>query len=142
MTHGYFCFYHTASNMLIRRARHAASASGPAAQAAAEAAVVFLLSYATAYGETFTIASFPYYTFVDRGRMYTVGSLFYAIYFFVSFPMFFRMDEDTKARPFTLWRAVVDAFAACMMVTCLLDFWRIGLGAIVDGSGQTGLPWM
>ena len=28
--------------------------------------------------------------------MYTVGSLFYAIYFFVSFPMFFRMDEDTK----------------------------------------------
>lgn len=30
--------------------------------------------------------------------MYTVGSLFYAIYFFVSFPMFFRMDEDAKVR--------------------------------------------
>lgn len=28
--------------------------------------------------------------------MYTVGSLFYAIYFFVSFPMFFRMDEDLR----------------------------------------------
>ena len=28
--------------------------------------------------------------------MYRTGSLFYAIYFFVSFPMFFRMDEDTK----------------------------------------------
>ena len=41
---------------------------------------------------------FPYYTFVDKGRMYTVGSLFYAIYFFVSFPMFFRMDEDLRKR--------------------------------------------
>ena len=43
---------------------------------------------------------FPYYTFVDRDRMYTVGSLFYAIYFFVSFPMFYRMDEPplTAAR--------------------------------------------
>lgn len=30
--------------------------------------------------------------------MYTVGSLFYAIYFFVSFPMFYRMDEDGKVR--------------------------------------------
>ena len=34
----------------------------------------------------------------DRGRMYSVGSLFYAIYFFVSFPMFYRMDEDPKVR--------------------------------------------
>lgn len=33
---------------------------------------------------------FPYYEFVDRDAMYTVGSLFYAIYFFVSFPMFLR----------------------------------------------------
>ena len=28
--------------------------------------------------------------------MYRTGSLFYAIYFFVSFPLFFRMDEDAK----------------------------------------------
>jgi len=28
--------------------------------------------------------------------MYSVGSLFYAIYFFASFPMFFRMDENPK----------------------------------------------
>ena len=28
--------------------------------------------------------------------MYSVGSLFYAIYFFVSFPMFFRMDEEPR----------------------------------------------
>ena len=131
--------------------------------------------------------------------MYSVGSLFYAIYFFVSFPMFFRMDEDTKvpyrwlgwlaggrtlgclhrppclpgtarrpggnlslvastasrpadvpdqrpslqAKPYTLWRTAVDALAAGMLVTCLLDFWRIGLGGIVaGGAGSGGLPWM
>lgn len=129
--------------------------------------------------------------------MYSVGSLFYAIYFFVSFPMFFRMDEEVvkvssmrepglaaagedlhpgmppkqtcalcrcrrlspgatsplrppvpcarpllvQARHYSLWRAAVDALAAGMLVTCLLDFWRIGLGGIVDG-GASGLPWM
>lgn len=34
----------------------------------------------------------------DRSRMYSVGSLFYAIYFFVSFPMFYRMDEQPRVR--------------------------------------------
>ena len=29
-------------------------------------------------------------------QMYRVGSLFYAIYFFVSFPLFLRMDESAK----------------------------------------------
>ena len=118
-------------------------------QAVVEAVVVFTLAYATAYGETLTIAHFPYYSFKargagvlallacllsgceravplgtstssgpintvtipatspmphwyarvqDRSRMYSVGSLFYAIYFFVSFPMFYRMDENPKVR--------------------------------------------
>ncbi len=129
-------------------------------QAAAEALLVFALAYATAFGETLTIAHFPYYTFKvgaqalggpfffstcflwgtvcqnaptaralalrdsapprtlppilcaphqdcsavvptplqDRSRMYSVGSLFYAIYFFVSFPMFYRMDEQPRVR--------------------------------------------
>lgn len=138
----------------------------------------------------------------DKGRMYTVGSLFYAIYFFVSFPMFFRMDEDPKvvgvwglgprcapmlpgsppaharvhagawhverarasarrrwtharlarlplhaqscshthdapqAKPYSLWRVVVDAMAAGMLVTLLLDFWRLAV------QREGGLPWL
>ncbi len=32
MTHAYFCLYHTLSNMLIRRVRHAVAAYGSAAQ--------------------------------------------------------------------------------------------------------------
>jgi hypothetical protein len=45
---------------------------------------------------------FPYYTFVDRSKMYSVGSLFYAIYFFVSFPMFMRIDENPRATRWNL----------------------------------------
>ena len=122
----------------------------------------------------------------DKSKMYTVGSLFYAIYFFVSFPMFFRMDEDSKvggwlaavveitimqvyarsdgctrlvhalneahtprrrgsvlqAKPSTLWRAVADSLAASMLVTCLLDFWRISMGGIVETGGPGKLPWL
>lgn len=33
---------------------------------------------------------FKYYSFKDKDKMYSVGSMFYAIYFFVSFPMFYR----------------------------------------------------
>lgn len=51
---------------------------------------------------------FPHYTFVDRDRMYSVGSLFYAIYFFVTFPMFFRMDEDSWANKWTVSSAFLD----------------------------------
>ena len=79
--------------------------------------------------------------------MYTVGSLFYAIYFFVSFPMFFRMDEAPCRRQWTPAEAFTDALAACMAVTCLLDFWRLGLGAIWQQDGAAGaaagsLPWL
>lgn len=93
-------------------------------------------------------SQFPYYTFVDRGRMYTIGSLFYAIYFFVSFPMFFMMDEDASRRKWTLGQATVDSLAASMLVTMVLDLWRLGIGSIVDdGGGKTGgrssgLPWL
>lgn len=140
MTHAYFCLYHSLSNLLIRRVRNATRAYGAVTQGSAEALVVFTLAYATAFGETLTISHFPYYTFVDKAAMYRVGSLFYAIYFFVSFPMFYRMDEETaKTKQFTLWRAVVDSLAAGMFVTCLLDFWRIGVGSI-HGSGGTGGP--
>ncbi len=49
-----------------------------------------------------------------------------------------------QAKPYTLWRAAVDALAAGMLVTCLLDFWRIGVGGIVEEGGQQqgGLPWL
>ncbi|KXZ42322.1 hypothetical protein GPECTOR_162g137 [Gonium pectorale] len=143
MTHGYFCFYHAISNILIRRVQTGLLRSSALVRRSAMAFVVFTLAYATAYAETLTIAHFPYYTFVDRDRMYSVGSLFYAIYFFVSFPMFYRIDEypQRKGAKWTSSEAALDSLAAGMFVTILLDLWRISVGSIVDGK-STGLPWM
>ncbi|CAI5501277.1 unnamed protein product, partial [Closterium sp. Naga37s-1] len=55
-----------------------------------QGAWVLALAYITAFMETATIANFEYYTFVDKAAMYRVGTLFYALYFVVSFPFFFR----------------------------------------------------
>lgn len=116
---------------------------------------------------------FPYYDFVDRAAMYKVGSLFYAIYFLVSFPMFYRYDPtyklhfilvlvlikylillviflyriDEKADgTWDLPRVAVDALGAAMLVTIILDLWRLYLGPIVpiphtNQCIQPGLPW-
>jgi cycloeucalenol cycloisomerase len=154
MTHAYFCLYHALANVLIRRVRNHFTSSGHLIQNLAEILVVFTLSYATAYGETLTIAHFPYYSFENKAAMYKTGSLFYAIYFFVSFPMFYRMDEEAGKKEYGLWRVVVDALAAGMIVTCLLDFWRLGVGTIYETPavaavttkagifGKFNLPWL
>jgi cycloeucalenol cycloisomerase len=34
--------------------------------------------------------------------MYSIGSLFYAIYFFVSFPLFMRLDEEARGKRWSL----------------------------------------
>ncbi|GAX76555.1 hypothetical protein CEUSTIGMA_g4001.t1 [Chlamydomonas eustigma] len=148
MTHAYFNFYHAISNIVLRKTQTSLSKSPAWVRWTAMAIVVFVLSYSTAFMETLTIAHYPYYTFVDRSRMYSVGSLFYAIYFFVSFPMFFRMDEEPSKKKWSAWNAVLDGLAAAMIVTILLDIWRISFGGINVHNPEglqaeaAGLPWM
>ncbi|VAI02442.1 unnamed protein product [Triticum turgidum subsp. durum] len=144
LTHACFLFYHMASNMTLRRLRHSTAHLPQSIRWLFEAAWILALSYFIAYLETLAIANFPYYEFVDRDIMYKVGSLFYAIYFLVSFPMFSRIDE--KAEKWDLPRVAVDALGAAMLVTIILDLWRIFLGPIVPipesrRCGQPGLAW-
>ncbi|XP_020585598.1 cycloeucalenol cycloisomerase-like [Phalaenopsis equestris] len=104
----------------------------------------------TVLGASYTFPSwkmnnFPYYDFVDRASMYKVGSLFYAIYFVVSFPMFSRVAEK-EDDGWDLQRVAVDALGAAMLVTIILDLWRISLGSIASTSqsvhcAQSGLAW-
>ena len=69
--------------------------------------------------------------------MYTWGSVFYAIYFWVSFPVFFVMDEKPR-KVWSVWEAIRDSLASGMAVTMLLDFSRV---AFSDSTFQT-LPWL
>jgi cycloeucalenol cycloisomerase len=142
MTHAYFCFYHSLSNMVIRRVHAATENSNRLFQVLSEVLTVFVLSYLTAIGETVTISHFPYYQFLDRTKMYSIGSLFYAIYFFVSFPLFYRMDESTRpSTHYSIWRTVIDSLGGCMLVTLLLDFWRITYGSVTESDSISALPW-
>lgn len=145
LTHVCFLLYHMTSNLTLRRLRHFTANLPQTVRVGIESGWIFSLSYFIAYLETIAISNFPYYEFVDRDAMYTVGSLFYAIYFFVSFPMFLRIDENPNER-WSLWRVAVDALGAAMLVTIILDLWRIFLGPIVPipdkmQHTQSGLPW-
>ena len=142
-------------------------------------------------------AGFPYYAIKDREHLYTAGSVIYGLYFVVSFPMFYRIDElparqastssigsspaaaalfsrgrDVKperensdlkeklslssesatgsvpsasgVRGGGVWsseRALLDSLAACMVVTVLLELWRLSF-VTTDTTGQAGLPWV
>ncbi|KAJ1261454.1 hypothetical protein BS78_09G030600 [Paspalum vaginatum] len=144
LAHVCFLFYHMASNMTLRRLRHSTAHLPQTIRWLFDAGWILTLSYFIAYLETLAIANFPYYEFIDRDMMYKVGSLFYALYFIVSFPMFSRIDEDDEK--WNLSRVAVDSLGAAMLVTILLDLWRIFLGPIVPipesrRCSQPGLAW-
>ena len=81
--------------------------------------------------QTLTISNFPYYDFEDRDLAYTVGSAFYGLYFVVSFPVYFALDEPGKVvgpwyRSATPLRdAVTSSLASGMLVLLLLDLTRL-----------------
>ena len=101
---------------------------------------VLFLSYFTAFMETLTISSFPYYSFEDRTMAYVWGSAFYGIYFLVSFPGFYYFDShiddgvSTKNKPhsrnssLTLTDTFITACGHGMLILTLLDFVRLYLG--------------
>jgi len=58
--------------------------------------------------------------------------------------MFLRIDEDPKRR-WTISEATLDSFSAAMIVTLMLDFWRLFIGPIVDTGAfvvSSDLPFL
>jgi cycloeucalenol cycloisomerase len=135
-THFYFSSYHCFSNMLLRNVE--TSYRPGLSRTLLLVSVVVVFSYFTAFMETFSISSYPYYTFQDRTMAYTVGSAFYGIYFLVSFPAFYVFDRDIdKGGGLSLWDTVVQSLGYSMMILCLLDFVRLHLDIpLVIGSSQ------
>jgi cycloeucalenol cycloisomerase len=73
-------------------------------------------------------SGFPYYSFEDRHMAQTIGSAFYAIYFLGSFPIFFRLDENPKAK-FSFFQTVIESMGCSMLVMIGLDAVRLWVGA-------------
>lgn len=127
-THFYFTSYHFFSNAVLRRAE--TSFKPGFMRSLLFVSVIIVFSYFTAFLETLSISSYPYYSFEDRDMAYTVGSAFYGIYFLVSFPAFYFFDrsiDDPKAPIVTLWETVVSSCGYSMMILLCLDFVRLYL---------------
>ena len=108
ITHSYFHLYHVLSCILIRLCLRVGGTGW--ARWAVVVAGVLVWAYVTAFLETFSIQHFEYYDIPDRWAMYVYGSVFYGLYFVVSYPMFYQLDER-----------------------------RERLGAVEDGGGGAGL---
>ena len=209
-THAYFCTYHSLTTLALRRwwsSKAHAMLPGRAAQRAASAALVLALALLTALTEAVTIQNFPYYDIEDRAWFYAVGSCVYSLYFVVSFPAYFLLDEDVRdsdggagsaggegesaggagggvraksgdasarkrrgstallagggpaaaaamatpepapapaparAERYSLARAVTESLAACMLVTLLLEAFRLSYTAARGAAAEGLLPW-
>ena len=68
--------------------------------------------------------------YVDLPRMLRWGSIFYSMYFIVSFPNVYRLDEDPHA-PWSISRCVIEASFVSIVSLFLLDLWAQWLGPIV-----------
>jgi cycloeucalenol cycloisomerase len=132
-THFYFCTYHVCVSNGILRFVDKSYQKGCLKSILFWFTILFL-SYFTAFMETLTISSFPYYSFFDRTMAYTWGSAFYGIYFIVSFPGFYYFDshiddggKQKHGTEITLIGAFTTACGHGMMILTLLDFVRLYL---------------
>jgi cycloeucalenol cycloisomerase len=144
-THFYFSTYHFFSNALLRKV---VTTFVPGFRRnVLFGSVILAFSYFTAFMETLTISSYPYYAFEDRFMAYTVGSCFYGIYFIVSFPAFFSFDNQIdnndkntiagQQRKVTLWETFVSSCGYGLIIMTLLDFVRLYLDVpLVVGSSN------
>jgi cycloeucalenol cycloisomerase len=117
--HFYFLTYHTVSVLVMRRVRTSRIGRLPLAWPATVLAAAYFFAWAEttvmtggAIAEQFAYRNLP--------RMLRWGSLYYALYFVVSFPMVYRLDEEAN-EDWPLARTAIDALAAGMLVLFLLD---------------------
>lgn len=119
--HYYFLSYHTLAVIALRRI-----------PAALRPLAVLPLGYSFAWTETFFMTDSSIagqFGYQDLARMLRYGSLVYACYFVVSFPMVYRLDEG----PGDDWgygRTALDALAAGMLVLLLLDVVTHAIGTL------------
>ena len=161
----YFSSYHVFSNTMLRKIKTTFEAGFKRRLLYISAVIV--MSYFTAFMETLTISSFPYYSFEDRDMAYTIGSAFYGIYFLVSFPAFIELDNDIdvvleeeekehdmiatsstmvpsgksgrrRKVVVTLWDTILQSCGYGMIILCLLDFTRLYLGIPLVVGGVHG----
>lgn len=118
-THAYFMTYHTTGVILLRRIL----SSGIPLIHLGIIPLAFAVGIAWAWLETKAMAnplmaSSFYYT--NMPAMLKFGSIIYATYFVVSFPIFYHLDENAAA-PWDSIKVIAASLSASMLVLYLLE---------------------
>ncbi|MDH3653909.1 MAG: hypothetical protein OEN21_06555 [Myxococcales bacterium] len=120
LTQAYFLTYHTTAVIVLRRIRTSRLPIGGLLWPV----LLLVIAYFWAWMETKAMAN-PWvesqFYYKDMERMLAYGSLFYALYFVASFPIFYELDERREAN----WSLRITAAAACtasLVMMFLLDF--------------------
>jgi cycloeucalenol cycloisomerase len=120
LTQAYFLTYHTTAVVVLRRIRTSALPVGRIAWPI----LLLVVAYFWAWMETKSMAN-PWiesqFYYEDMERMLAYGSLFYALYFIASFPIFYHLDEERDAN-WSLTKTSAAALSAGMLLLFLLDF--------------------
>lgn len=129
----FFTIYHNTACILMRRVRTMFLSASAPVKWASWVVIVAATAWFFAWAETFfyiqpDAASNVWY--VDKARMLAIGSFCYALYFVVSFPNVYRLDEPPGPK-WNLSRCVVEAGFVSMLSLFLIDLFAWVYGPIV-----------
>ena len=130
----FFVVYHTMAIVCMRRVRTMTLAWGLGARRLAWVVIVALTALFFAWAETrlyITQSASRNVWYVDLPAMLRWGSVFYSMYFVVSFPNLYRMDETLSEVRWTIGRCLIESSATAMISMLLLDLWVVFFGTIV-----------
>ena len=130
----FFIVYHTMAIVLMRRVRTSMQSLSEFAQRCAWGVVVFATALFFAWAETrlyITDSAIGNVWYVDLARMLRWGSVFYSMYFIVSFPNVYRLDEEMSEARWGVSRTVIEAGFTAIVSLTLIDLWAGFLGPIV-----------
>jgi cycloeucalenol cycloisomerase len=130
----FFIVYHTLAVLVMRRVKNLFVGTGRVVAFIAWVIIVLAAARFFGWGEPFFYNTHPNaasITWYDNiGAMLKVGAWVYALYFIVSFPAVFRLDERLDQPRWTVGRAVWEACAVSMVVLYLLDSWAWIFGPV------------
>jgi cycloeucalenol cycloisomerase len=129
----FFIVYHAAAVVCMRRVRATTAGWSAPLRRIAWVAIVGATALFFAWAETFlyiTEDAAANVWYVDVPAMLRYGSFFYAIYFIVSFPNIYRLDEDPAEPAWSLSRCVIEASFVGIASLTLLELWAQLVGPI------------
>ena len=133
----FFIVYHTASVICMRRIRTLTLDAPKTVRYVLWIVTVAATAYFFAWAETFLYvnsAAKNNVWYIDMPRMLSLGSACYALYFVVSFPNVFRLDEEQSGVRWSLSRCTIEASAVSMIILLLLDLFTWIVGPIANAG--------